>query len=233
VFAVLVPALALTACKKKPTEEGNNEPAIVVQDVSTPLSVVAIDPSRGDEQTSLSAVVRGAAFEMGARVYVGPVQVNDVEYLSENAMRIMVPPLDVGRYDIEVVNPDDTSSVLRQGLTIDTPSVACDNSTVYFQVDSSSLTDDSESLLATNLQCYQTMSSTIRIEGHCDERGTTDYNLALGQRRAESVARSLASSGVASSRLQRVSYGEERPAVSGHDEDAWGQNRRAEIVLTK
>ena len=68
------------------------------------------------------------------------------------------------------------------------------------------------------------------IEGHCDERGTIDYNFALGNRRAESIARYLRVKGVSSDNLSTESYGEERPAVTGTGEQAWSLNRRAEIV---
>ena len=67
------------------------------------------------------------------------------------------------------------------------------------------------------------------IEGHADERGSEEYNLALGERRAEAVRKYLAALGVPSSQMRIVSYGESRPAVTGHDESAWGLNRRAEF----
>lgn len=71
----------------------------------------------------------------------------------------------------------------------------------------------------------------ILVEGHCDERGTFEYNVTLGEQRAQSTKRYLASLGVDESRLQTVSYGEERPADSGHDEAAWTANRRAEFKV--
>ena len=72
----------------------------------------------------------------------------------------------------------------------------------------------------------------VRIEGHCDERGTADYNMALGQRRAAAVQEYLVSLGVDASRLQTISYGKERPFATGHDEAAWAQNRRGHFVVT-
>jgi peptidoglycan-associated lipoprotein len=69
------------------------------------------------------------------------------------------------------------------------------------------------------------------IEGHCDERGTREYNLALGERRAESVQKFLLNQGIVSNRLDTISYGKERPAVMGNDESAWKQNRRAVLVV--
>ena len=70
---------------------------------------------------------------------------------------------------------------------------------------------------------------SVVIEGHCDERGTREYNLALGERRADAVRSFLTSSGVRASQIDTVSYGEERPANPGHDEAAWAENRRAEM----
>ena len=69
----------------------------------------------------------------------------------------------------------------------------------------------------------------ITIEGHCDERGTPAYNLALGERRAKAVAQILMLNGVSSSQIKTKSYGEEVPAAQGHDESAWSQNRRGEL----
>ncbi len=72
-------------------------------------------------------------------------------------------------------------------------------------------------------------AATLRIEGHTDERGSAEYNLSLGQRRAQAVADALRAYGVAASRLEAVSYGKERPRAAGHDEAAWAQNRRADL----
>ncbi len=71
----------------------------------------------------------------------------------------------------------------------------------------------------------------VTIEGHCDERGTNEYNLALGQRRAEAVRQALIAEGVSAGQVATVSYGEERPVALGHDEDSWWQNRRGVLVI--
>jgi peptidoglycan-associated lipoprotein len=75
-------------------------------------------------------------------------------------------------------------------------------------------------------------SVTVSVEGHCDERGTREYNLALGERRANSVKNYLVALGVDQNRIQTISYGKERPAVSGSNEEAWAQNRRAVTVVS-
>jgi len=74
---------------------------------------------------------------------------------------------------------------------------------------------------------------SLKIEGHCDERGTEEFNLALGERRAKVVMSYLVSLGVPPGRISTISYGEERPSASGHDERAWAKNRRAEFRLSK
>jgi peptidoglycan-associated lipoprotein len=71
----------------------------------------------------------------------------------------------------------------------------------------------------------------IQVEGHCDERGTTDYNLALGERRANAAKKYLLSLGISSDRISSISYGEEKPLDAGHDEEAWFKNRRGHFVI--
>ncbi len=104
---------------------------------------------------------------------------------------------------------------------------------VHFDFDKSDIRADAEEVLqrkVTVLREYPGVA--LRIEGHCDERGSNEYNLALGQRRAEAVRRYLASYGVQTSRFSTISYGEERPLVNAQNEDAWGQNRRAQFDVT-
>jgi peptidoglycan-associated lipoprotein len=104
---------------------------------------------------------------------------------------------------------------------------------VFFDFDSSSLDDQSKSALKDNATIMSEHTDIkLEIQGHADERGTTDYNLALGQRRANAVTSFMSSNGVASSRLKIVSYGEERPLSDAHSESAWAQNRRAEFIIT-
>ena len=73
---------------------------------------------------------------------------------------------------------------------------------------------------------------TVRLEGHADERGTREYNIALGDRRAQSVRRVLLLQGASTDQIETVSYGEEQPAVSGHTEEAWARNRSVELIYT-
>lgn len=104
--------------------------------------------------------------------------------------------------------------------------------TVYFDTDSSLLDDQSRAVLSAQaawLARYPDLHVTI--EGHCDERGTREYNLALGERRANAAKNHLAARGVAAERMRTISWGKERPVAPGSDEASWAQNRRAVTVL--
>lgn len=101
---------------------------------------------------------------------------------------------------------------------------------VHFDFDSAALTDEARRILDENIKWLKAHPDVrIQIEGHCDERGTEEYNLHLGQRRAESVKRYLVKNGIDPKRLFTISYGEERPIDPGHDESAWRKNRRAQF----
>jgi len=102
---------------------------------------------------------------------------------------------------------------------------------VFFDFDSSVIKADGEEVLKKQADYLKANASVnVVIEGHCDERGTREYNLALGERRANASKSYLVSLGVPASRIQVTSYGKERPAVIGDDESAWAQNRRAVTV---
>ena len=104
---------------------------------------------------------------------------------------------------------------------------------VFFLYDSDELDDAGRKVLSANaaiLQQYPTW--VVTVEGHCDERGTAEYNLALGDRRALAARNYLLTLGIAANRLRTVSYGKEFPFDAGHDETAWSHNRRAHFMLT-
>jgi peptidoglycan-associated lipoprotein len=103
---------------------------------------------------------------------------------------------------------------------------------VYFDFDKSNIKPEFEGAISHNAQVLMSNSGmSVTIEGHCDERGTNEYNLALGERRAEAVRNALIAAGVSASQIQTVTYGEERPVALGHDEDSWSKNRRGVIVI--
>jgi peptidoglycan-associated lipoprotein len=105
-------------------------------------------------------------------------------------------------------------------------------STVYFDFDRSDLTEPTRQTLRKNADWLEGHGElNVVVEGHCDERGSIEYNLALGERRANAVRDYLIDLGVERSRLRIVSFGEERPAVPGTGESVWSRNRRAEFVL--
>jgi peptidoglycan-associated lipoprotein len=101
--------------------------------------------------------------------------------------------------------------------------------TVYFGFDEYSLSAAAQSALDAHIALAKTNSTSIRLEGHTDERGTREYNMALGERRANAVADYMVGNGISRSRIESVSYGEERPAASGSGEANWSQNRRVQI----
>jgi peptidoglycan-associated lipoprotein len=105
---------------------------------------------------------------------------------------------------------------------------------IYFAYDSAQLSDEARAVLDQHARWLQARGDVrISVEGHCDERGTVEYNLALGEQRAQAAREYLASLGVAASRLNLVSYGKERPIDPGHGEEAWAKNRRAHFAIAR
>jgi peptidoglycan-associated lipoprotein len=103
--------------------------------------------------------------------------------------------------------------------------------TVYFEFDSSEIKGDGTDIVAAHAKYLAANhGARVRLEGHTDERGSREYNIGLGERRAQAVRRALLLQGAADAQISTVSYGEERPAAAGHDETAWAKNRRVEIV---
>ena len=99
---------------------------------------------------------------------------------------------------------------------------------VFFEFNSSELTTEARATLDRQAKWLKTYGDkSVMVEGHCDERGTREYNIALGERRATAAKNYLVAEGISASRVRTISYGKERPAVLGHNEEAWAQNRRA------
>jgi len=119
--------------------------------------------------------------------------------------------------------PDDEIAGPQSGLLV--------KRVVYFDFDSSEIKGEGTDIVAAHAKYLAANPSTrVRLEGHTDERGSREYNIGLGERRAQSVRRALLLQGAADAQISTVSYGEERPAAPGHDEAAWARNRRVEIV---
>ena len=105
------------------------------------------------------------------------------------------------------------------------------NRIVYFDFDKSDVRNDARELITKHSAFLsKNPSIRVRLEGHADERGSREYNIGLGERRAQAVRRLMLFQGVTDRQLESISYGEERPAVEGHDEAAWAKNRRVELV---
>jgi peptidoglycan-associated lipoprotein len=120
-------------------------------------------------------------------------------------------------------NPDDETAGPQAGLLA--------TRIVYFDFDSSDIKGDATDVVAAHAKYLGTNASArIRLEGHTDERGSPEYNIGLGERRAQAVRHAMLLQGASESQITTVSYGEERPAVAGHDDASWAKNRRVEIV---
>lgn len=103
----------------------------------------------------------------------------------------------------------------------------------YFDFDSDRVRSEYLPSISAHAEYAKRKGARVRLEGHTDERGTREYNVGLGERRAQSVQRMLAAEGVPANQLRVLSFGEERPQQLGHDEAAWGKNRRVEIIYEK
>jgi peptidoglycan-associated lipoprotein len=132
--------------------------------------------------------------------------------------------------DSEFNNADqDEVDVKLETVEDTTVSAAMNLETVYFDFDNSDIRENARPMLRANGQQLRTSGASVVLEGHCDERGDEEYNLALGERRATSVKRYLENLGVPRTQMRTLSYGKTKPAVPGHDEAAWRYNRRVEF----
>jgi peptidoglycan-associated lipoprotein len=105
---------------------------------------------------------------------------------------------------------------------------------IYFDFDSYNISSEARKTLQKDMQLFKNDSTDVmRIEGNCDERGSAEYNIALGEKRAMAAMQYLVTLGLSPDHLSVISYGKERPAVQGHDETAWSKNRRDEFVIHK
>ncbi|WP_297528030.1 peptidoglycan-associated lipoprotein Pal [Thiohalobacter sp.] len=117
------------------------------------------------------------------------------------------------------------------GMALDDPASPLAQRTIYFEFDSSEVRPEDRAVLEAHARYLATHPEvTVTLEGHADERGSREYNIGLGDRRAQAVRRLLEFQGASPQQLRTVSYGEEKPVDPGHDETAWARNRRVEIV---
>lgn len=121
-----------------------------------------------------------------------------------------------------------------QGDALDDPNSLLATRVIYFDFDKSDIRSDVRAVIQAHAEYLADNANvSITLEGHADERGTREYNIALGERRANAVERMLTLQGASASQIRVVSYGEERPAAMGHKEDAWSLNRRAEFIYNR
>lgn len=221
-------ALAATGCKRK-TPDGPPDTDAMVQSVKVSLQVTSVAPSAVPPNKQATVRVYGSAFADGARVQVGQTEADKVRMLDPNTLVMELAGMSAGTYDVTVTLPDGERSTLRGGLDVKGGDDSCRLVMVPFDFNSQGLRPDAKSIIQNKAPCLASTTGTIRVEGHADERGTTEYNLALGARRADSVKAQLGTFSIPGSRVQTVSYGEERPAMQGSNETAWAANRRVEI----
>ncbi|MSN25165.1 MAG: peptidoglycan-associated lipoprotein Pal [Geobacter sp.] len=163
----------------------------------------------------------------------------------------MIPKAEAAKVEVakpEIVKPIETPKPVEQAVPVEQAPVATQVEqavtapvadsrfeTVYFDFDKSDLRQDARDVLSKNAEIIlkSPVALKVQIEGHCDERGSAEYNLALGERRAKSTVKYLTTLGVRPDILSTISYGKEKPAVQGNNEAAWAKNRRAEFVIVK
>jgi peptidoglycan-associated lipoprotein len=144
-------------------------------------------------------------------------------------------PVEVEKHDVTTSqsttsNGQGQSSVASTDLSGQSNAAATLDRVIYFDFDSYVVKDEFRPIVENHAKMLKANPSAKEVaEGHTDERGGSEYNLALGQKRAEAVVQQLKTLGVGDSQLEAVSYGKERPAVDGHDEAAWAKNRRVEL----
>lgn len=118
-----------------------------------------------------------------------------------------------------------------EGHPLDDPNSPLSNQVIYFEFDKSDIKPEYRDIVEAHARYLaNNPQASITLEGHADERGTREYNIALGDRRADAVQRLMSVLGVSGQQVRTVSYGEERPAMNGHGENAWSKNRRVEII---
>lgn len=230
---LLAPLLVAAKCNPHKDKEVEVESVDDLPSPASRLVVGGVDPAFGAAGRVFPVEVFGSGFQPGATVSFSNTEGSGARVTDENALTVSVPALSAGVYDVIVKNPDGGKGILRRGLTLQaaTDDTGCNNFTVYFGFDSSTVEPAMRTQLDALAACVKGRGATVRVEGNCDNSGTTEYNLALGQRRAESIVRYLQSLGVAPQKLRAVSYGEERPAASGSDDASQSRNRRAEIQV--
>lgn len=233
VMLAMTAALMLAGCPKpKPPPQPPPPPP----DEGPVVAIDRLVPEKTTQGRAVTVTVEGHGFEEDQDVFLGGEPVRGLDILGDAEFTFRATDdLEAGDYDLRVVRADGEQALMRNAFTVDasrTYAGDCTLETVFFDFDESSLTNDARRLLAENARCIESRGyGNVRLEGHADERGSTIYNLSLGQRRADAVRKYLLNIGVGKAELGTLSYGEERPLDRGSSEAAWAKNRRVEFVI--
>ena len=184
----------------------------------------------------MTVTADGIGFVQGSKVYLGTQEARGVDVYSERELTFRASEsLEAGSYDVRVVTPAGDQAVSPSGFTVvprPEESADCDLVTVFFEFSESQLSTSTRTDLANNADCIESQKfGSVRLAGHADERGSTIFNLSLGEERAEAVRDYLIDLGVDRGVFSIVSYGEERPVERGMNEEAWAKNRRVEFTV--
>ncbi len=232
-YAVLMAAV-LAGCAETPSQDASIEDrAIASKDAKKAADAKAADAAAGQAGKSAAATQAGA--DATAKP-AGPAQ-GKVETRGLAAQETEVKSLDGskganGANGKPIAGPNGAAGT-SAGPVLDpkNPASPLVQRRILFDYDSSAIRDEYRGLLEAHAQYLKKEKAARAIlQGHADERGSREYNLALGQRRAESVYKALNLLGVPDAQIEAVSLGEEKPVAEGHDEEAWKQNRRTEIL---
>lgn len=229
-YAVLMAAV-LAGCAETPSQDASIEDrAIASKDAKKAADAKAADAAAGQAGKSAAATQPGA--DATAKP-AGPAQ-GKVETRGLAAQETEVKALDgsKGANGKPIAGPNGAAGT-GAGPVLDpkNPASPLAQRRILFDYDSSAIRDEYRGLLEAHAQYLKKEKAARAIlQGHADERGSREYNLALGQRRAESVYKALNLLGVPDAQIEAVSLGEEKPVAEGHDEEAWKQNRRTEIL---
>jgi peptidoglycan-associated lipoprotein len=232
VFAGTLLVLFFAACPKPEPPQSTPEPP-----PDQPNVVIdSVSPNETREGRAVTVTVMGRGFEEGAKVYLNSRSMSGVDVYDGGELTFRATEdLSAGKYDVQVELPNGDDAVKRNGFTVRAKPRAdgdCTLDKVAFDFNEAGLTSAARDVIAAAARCIEARGlAKVRLEGHADERGSTEYNLSLGQRRAESVRNYLVGLGLAESRLDTLSYGEERPAARGHDQASWDINRRVEFAI--
>ncbi len=223
--------ILLVGCPKPkppPAEVPDEKPARPV------IGIDRVEPSSTAEGRAVTVTVEGFGFAPGSDVFLNSKRARGVDVVDDSELTFRATEdLAAGSYDIRIETPKGDAAVSRAAFRVEAPpseNTECTLMTVQFEFNEAQLTNNARQVLADNARCIEMRGlPMVRLEGHADERGSTEYNLSLGERRASSVKKYLVSLGADANALRTLSYGEERPSSRGHGEEAWAENRRVEF----